>query len=321
VQVQLQPVSIANVTQFEMGFTFFGVMLLIVGLVLGAAKKRNAEGKQLGPLPGFLTATGILMILGGFIGSTVTQVPAGYRAVRMEFGAVKGNLGEGIHFIRPGVDSVALLEVRTQKEESSATAASRDLQTVTTNVALNFRVDPEKIDELYKEVGESYKIRVIDPAVQESIKVVTAQYTAEDLIKSRVQVKAKIEEDLTRRLNPYHIVVEPNGLSITNFAFSEEFNRAIEAKQVAQQEAEKQKYVLQQAELQKQTEIARAQGRAESAKLNAQALKVAGGSLVVAQAWIEKWDGKLPTVSSGSGTIIDIRSLIADAQRQERANP
>lgn len=301
-----------------MGITVLGVILLIAGLALGAAKGASPEGKKLGPLPGIMVIISILLIAGGFAGTTIVQIPAGYRGVRLELGAVKGNLAEGIHFVRPGVDAVVLLEVRTQKEESEATAASRDLQTVTTKVALNFRVDPDKIDELYKQVGDQYKTRIIDPAVQESIKVVTAKYTAEDLIKNRAQVKGQVEQDITTRLSPYNILVEPSGLSITNFAFSEEFNRAIEAKQVAQQEAEKQKYVLMQAQLQRQTEVARAQGRAESAKLNAQALKVAGGSLVVAQAWIEKWDGKLPTVSSGSGTIIDIKSLLAEAKQSEK---
>ena len=146
--------------------------------------------------------------------------------------------------------------------------------------------------------------------------MVTAQYTAEELIKQRAKVKAEVELDITRRLQAYDLVVEPSGLSITNFDFSPEFNLAIEAKQVAQQEAEKQHYVLQKAELERQTQVTRARGASEAAKLNAAALQVQGGSKVIAREWIEKWDGHVPTVSGsgGGGVIIDINSLLQRGQ-------
>jgi regulator of protease activity HflC (stomatin/prohibitin superfamily) len=211
------------------------------------------------------------------------------------------------------MNQVVVLEVRTQKEESQATAASRDLQNVTTSLALNFRVDASRVVELYRDVGIDYKARVIDPAVQESLKTVTAEYTAEELIKFRPKVKAEVEKEIAQRLGKYNLLVEPSGLSITNFAFSEEFNRAIELKQVAQQQAEQQRYVLQKAELEKQTAVMIAQGKSEAAKLNAEALKVQGGSLVISREWIEKWDGRLPSVyGGGQGMIIDLGSLMKD---------
>jgi regulator of protease activity HflC (stomatin/prohibitin superfamily) len=263
-----------------------------------------------------MTVIGILMIIGGAIWGSVTIVPAGYSAVLMRFGAVQGQLNEGIHMIVPGVNSVELLEVRTQKEESTGTAASRDLQVVTTTVALNFRVDRSAVGKLYQNVGKEYKARIIDPTVQESIKVVTSKYTAEDLIRSRAQVKNEIEKEVTDRLSAYNLIVEPNGFSITNFDFSAEFNKAIEAKQVAQQEAEKQKYVLAKAELERQTAVAKAKGEAEAAKLNAEALKVAGGELVVAREWITKWDGQMPTVAGGNQFMIDLKGIMERASKQ-----
>jgi regulator of protease activity HflC (stomatin/prohibitin superfamily) len=241
-------------------------------------------------------------------------VPAGYRGVKIHLGAVRGKLSEGFHFIVPFFQNVELMEVRTQKEESQASAASKDLQIVTTTLALNFRVDPDKVDVLFRNVGTQYKARIIDPAVQESIKVVTAQYTAEELIKLRSKVKAEVELDITERLGAYNIIVEPAGLSITNFDFSPEFNKAIEQKQVAQQQAEQQRYILQKAELEKQTAITIAQGKSEAAKLNAEALRVQGGSLVIAREWIEKWNGTLPAVYGGQGMIIDLGSLLRDQQ-------
>jgi regulator of protease activity HflC (stomatin/prohibitin superfamily) len=300
-----------------LALAIIGILLFIGSFVLRGLDKQTSDKTNLGPLSWTFRIVGVLLVGFGIIWSAVTIVPAGHRAVLLRFGNVEGSLGPGIHMIVPGVNSIVLMETRTQKESSTATAASRDLQTVTTSLALNFRVNPNKLAEIYQQVGTEYKVRIIDPAVQESIKVVTARYTAEELIKNRAQVKAAVEEDITKRLAAYDLIVEPLGLSITNFDFSPEFNKAIEQKQVAQQEMEKQKYVLQQAELEKQTEITRAEGKAQAAKLNAAALQVQGGGLVVAREWIEKWDGQLPSVATGGGSsggvILDLSSLLRNA--------
>lgn len=298
-----------------MGIAIVGLILFVASFLISGLHSQTSDKTNLKPLAWATRALGTVMIIGGVLFSTVTLVPAGYRGILLRFGAVAGTLGEGFNVIVPGVNSVVLMEVRTQKEDSNATAASRDLQTVTTSLALNYRLDPMKVDQVFRNVGTEYVSRIIDPAVQESIKVVTAQYTAEDLIKNRAQVKAQVEVEITRRLGAYNIIVEPAGLSITNFEFSPEFNKAIEAKQVAQQQAEQQKYVLQQADLQRQTDVTRAEGKAQAAKLNAAALQVQGGSLVIAREWIEKWDGKLPSVSAGGqggGFIIDLQSLMKE---------
>ena len=289
----------------------FGVILIVASVAI------RRMPVQLGS-PNFMPFTvgmrviGILFIVGGIIAASIVFVPAGYYGVLLQFGAVQGSYSEGIHPKIPYVNTVELMEVRTQKEASNAVAASKDMQIVTTEIALNFHVDPSRIARMYQKVGTNYKERIIDPVVQESIKMVTAQYTAEDLIKSRAAVKAQVEADITKRLRAYDILVEPSGLSITNFNFSNEFNAAIEAKQVAQQEAEKQKYILQMAELERQTEVTKAKGAAEAAKLNAQALNAQGGGKVLAREWINKWDGHVPTVSGqgGGGVIIDINSLL-----------
>lgn len=300
-----------------MGLVVVGIIVFIVSFLLKGLDQVTSDKVNYGPTAWVVRAIGIMMIVGGAVWGTVVLIPAGHRGVLLRFSAVQGRLDEGLHLIIPGVHTVVVLEVRTQKEESTAASASRDLQVVSTKLAINFRIDPTRVGDLYKNVGTEYKARIIDPAVQESLKVVTAKYTAEDLIRNRSQVKAEVELEITRRLKAYNILVEPSGLSITNFDFSPEFNKAIEAKQVAQQEAEKQKYVLQQAELQKQTEIARAEGQSKAAMLNADALRAQGGGLVIAREWIEKWDGKLPSVSAGGsgaggGFIIDLASLLKD---------
>lgn len=293
-----------------MGLVVIGIIVFVVSYVVRGLNQQTPENMNLRPAAWFLRAVGVLMIVGGAVWSMVMIVPAGNKAVLLRFGAVRGQLDEGIHLIVPVMDSFVLVEIRTQKEESKASAASRDLQVVTTSLALNFRVDSSKVAQIYSRVGTEYRARIIDPTVQEAIKVVTARYTAEDLIRQRAQVKHEVEQEITRRLAAYWLIVEPAGLSITNFDFSPEFNRAIEAKQVAQQQAEQQKYVLQRAELEKQTAIAKAEGEARAAELNAEALRVQGGSLVVAREWITKWDGKLPQVSGGGNYIIDLQSML-----------
>lgn len=293
---------------------FLGIVIIVFSFVLAGLNKQTGESVNLKPTAWAARTVGVVMVVGGILWSGVVQIPAGYEGVRLRFGALDGTMNPGIHVVIPGVHRVELMETRTQKEESQATAASRDLQIVTTTLALNFRLAPGKVDEVYGSVGLLYKQRVIDPTVQESLKVVTAKYTAEELIRSRAQVKNEVETEIIRRLQSYNIIVDPSGLSIVNFDFSPEFNKAIEAKQVAQQEAEKQKYVLAQAELQKQTEVARAKGTAEAARLNAEALKVNGGGLVIAREWIEKWDGKLPSVAAGGNQfIIDLNNILKEA--------
>lgn len=296
---------------------WFGIILIVLSFMLHRFHLETSDKLNLRPWAWAARILAIVMIFGGLLASTIVIVPAGYRGVLLRFGAVRGAMGEGIHVIMPYVNSVELMEVRTQKESTdNASAASKDLQVVTTSVALNFHVDPSRVAHLYQSVGLEYMARIINPAVQESIKTVTARYTAEELIKNRATVKAEVEMDITKRLRAYDLIVEPSGLSITNFEFSPDFNTAIESKQVAQQEAEKQKYVLQKAELERQTQVTKARGVSEAAKLNAEALQVQGGSKVLAREWIEKWNGEVPTVSGqgGGGVIIDINSLLKQGQ-------
>lgn len=301
-----------------MGLTTFGIILLVLSFALPAAMK--AQGAKVGAFPAIARVIAVMMIVGGLLTSCVVQVPAGYRAVLLRFGAVAGVLDEGIHLIVPTVNTIELMEVRTQKEQADSSAASKDLQTVSATVALNFHVDPAAVGRLYQKVGREYRSRIIDPAVQESLKVVTARYTAEELIRLRDKVKNEVQLDITNRLTAYSIVVEPSGVSLTNFTFSEEFNKAIEQKQVAQQTAEKQKYVLDQAKLEAQTAITKAKGIAESARISAQALQSQGGRLVLAREWIERWDGKLPMVAGGNGSmIVDIRELMQGLGNQPEA--
>jgi regulator of protease activity HflC (stomatin/prohibitin superfamily) len=287
--------------------SILGFLVLAVSFFL---PKPAPNVPRFGPL---LAIGGIVLIGIGVIGETFITIPAGFRGVLLQFNAVHGVLDEGPHFITPYIQSVELIEVRTQKEAADANAASKDLQMVQAKVAVNFHIDPGRAGDLYRKVGRDFAARIIDPATQETVKAVVANYTAEELINRRGEVKAQIDAALGSRLGAYDIIVESGGVSLTNFEFSSEFNHAIEQKQVAQQTAEQQKYVLEKAKLEADTAIATAKGRAEAAQLEAAAFNAQGGAKVLAKAWIEKWDGRLPAVAGNNSNIIDLRSLMNGA--------
>ena len=227
-------------------------------------------------------------------------VPAGSRGILLEWGQVKSVLPEGLNFRIPIVHSSVLMVVQTQKFEAEATAASKDLQNVHTKVALNYHLSPDKVGELYRNVGMDYSERIISPAVQESVKAATATYTAEQLITQRSMVKDQIDRLLAERLVKYDITVETT--SITDFQFSEIFTQSIESKVTAEQLALKAENDL----IRIKTE---AQQKIESAKAEAESLRIQNEQLqkskdVLALRWIEKWDGHLPMVYGGDSNLL-----------------
>ncbi len=238
-----------------------------------------------------------------------TIVDPGYRGVLVRLGDVMpGPLDQGIHAIIPMVDHVVQMEVRINKEESSASAASKDLQTVSTKVAVNFHPDPAAIDKLFAEVGLSYGPRLIDPAVQEVVKAVSARYTAEELITERPQVKDLIKEQLTARLATHYILVDD--ISITDFDFSRSFNDAIEAKQVAEQNVQKAQRDLQRIEVEAKQKVTQARAEAEALRLQRQ--EISADLLKLREIEnqrmaIQKWNGVLPQVTGENTPLINIR--------------
>ena len=249
----------------------------------------------------------------------VALVRAGYRGVVFnKFNGVdtKRSLPEGMHVIVPLVESVVPMTVQVQKSTFTTAAASKDLQQVNTEVVLNFHLDPDKVATLYQDVGEDYISKLIEPSVQESIKAVTADYNATDLIAKRSIVKKEAQDVVTERLSKYNILV--NDFSITDFKFSAEFEKAIEAKQVAEQEALQKNYELQkakkdaeiaitQAEAKKTSTITLAQGDAESQRLLRQTLT----SELIELRRIEKWDGKYPQVMGETLPMLSLTSPVA----------
>ena len=179
---------------------------------------------------------GVVILIIFLIINPIVKISAGERGVVLNWGAVSDQvLGEGIHWVTPIKTSVKQLDVKVQKEETGSGAASKDLQTVNAKVALNYHLDPEKVNRLWQNVGSDYKERIIDPAIQEAIKAITAKYTAEELITKRQLVKEDIKSLLGERLAKEFVLVDE--FSIVDFNFSESFNTAIEAKVTAEQNA------------------------------------------------------------------------------------
>lgn len=238
-------------------------------------------------------------------------VNAGKRGVVMQFGEVQDRvLDEGLHAIIPGVNTVKKISIRVQKNTFKDNAASRDLQTVTTEVAVNWRIEPNKVNDIYQQVGEEERIvdSIIRPAVSEVLKAATAKKTAEQIITQRNDLKNEIDENLQNRLSPYGLIVDH--VSLIDFTFSDEFAKAIEAKQIAEQEAKRAIFEAERAKREAEIAVNRARGQAEAQKLVRETLTP---ELLQKQA-IEKWDGKFPQVMTGSGTLpfINIKTETGD---------
>lgn len=214
-------------------------------------------------------------------------------------------LSEGLHFKIPYFEVIIPIDVRIQKVETDAIAASKDLQTVTSRVAVNYHLDPDKVNVIYQTIGLDFRRRIIDPAIHESVKAATAQFTAESLVSKREQVKEIIKENLRKRLATSNIIVDE--FSIIDFSFSKEFDRAIEAKQTAEQNALRQEWERKRIEIEADQKLISARAEAEAQRIQA---KTISAKIVQLRA-IEKWDGKLPTVTGGATPFIDINKLKA----------
>jgi len=253
-----------------------------------------------------------LIVIGVMASAAVQIVDSGHRGVLLHWNAVDVTippLDEGLHFVVPFQDTVVNMEVRTLLFVKGTSAASKDLQTVTTEVTVNYHPDPESINVLYKEVGLNYQNRIIAPAVEEVVKQVTANYNAEELITKRPQVKSDIEVEITKRLNIYNLQTEV--ISITDFQFSALFSSAIESKVEAEQKAQQAENDLKRIEVEARQRAAQAEGLAlaniAEAQGEAEAIRIINQALAQNPAYLEwlktqAWDGKLPLVVGEGGT-------------------
>jgi len=244
-------------------------------------------------------AIGLALFL--IVCNSIVIVSAGQRGVLLTWSAVSDVRSEGLSFKIPFMQGVRGFDVKTVKMEVQALAYSKDIQTVDSVIALNYHIIPEAVGTLYKSVGMSYEERIIQPAIQESVKAITAKYTAQELIEKRGEVKEGIKVSLAERLLIDNIKVDE--VSIVNFDFSDAFETSVEQKQVAEQDALKAKNKLEQVKFEADQRVAQAEAEARAIKIQAEAITQQGGEDYVQLKAIEKWNGVLPSQMIPAGSV------------------
>jgi regulator of protease activity HflC (stomatin/prohibitin superfamily) len=250
---------------------------------------------------GAVAIVGLSVVFGSYF--TVNQ---GERGIVFRFGQIQSVESEGLHLKVPFMDSVVHVDTRTQKAESPADAGTKDLQRVSTKVALNYHLKPEVLKDTYTRVGLDVEGKVIDPRIQEVVKAVVARFSAEELLAKRDDVKHEVEDALRVQLAGYNIVLE--AIQITNFQFSASFDHAIESKQTAEQNALKAKNDLERIKIEAEQKITMAKAEAETIRIQADAIRAQGGAEYVQLKAIEKWNGQLPQVSGGNTPFINLNT-------------
>ena len=269
-------------------------------------QKKNSGPKRSHKKGVILTA--VLLIAVITLLNCFTIVEAGHTGVVVTMGKVKeGVLQEGIHAKAPFVQQVVKIDNRIQKLEVQTEAFSKDLQSVETVLAINYRVDPAKSYSIYKNIGANYESVLVVPAVNEVLKAITATYTAEQSVTNRVLISEGLVTGLNEKLNNIGLYI--TDVNIIDFDFSDAFITAIEEKQVAQQK-------LLKAETEKQTAITNAQAEAEATKIRAEGEAAANKTItesltqeIIENKKIEKWNGELPRVTGGGNMMIDLGNI------------
>lgn len=247
----------------------------------------NSNFKLIGGIVGFFILVALVLIINPFVSVQSQQV-----GIVTRFGAIQGTIGEGLHVINPFITDVVKMDITTQQLAVPASAASKDLQSVSTEVSVNYNLDGAKVVDIYRELKNEYESRIIGPSIQEAVKSATAKYTAEELVTKREEVKGTIYQDLKTRLATRDIIVTE--VLITNFDFSPAFNEAVEAKVKAEQDALASKNKLEQTKYEAEQKIVSATADAEAIRIQAEAVNSQGGADYVQLQAIQKWNGQLP---------------------------
>lgn len=248
----------------------------------------------------FIVLFAIITIFNSF-----KTIPTGYVGVKTQFGKVQeGMLNEGINFKVPYIEKIVLMDCKIQKCEYPMEAASKDLQTVSLKLAVNYNVNKEVANQLYKEVGADYQSVILEPAIYEAVKYGVSNYTAEEMITMRGTVSDTIHKILETKVKDRGITIQ--NISILDMDFSAEYNAAIEKKQVVEQEVKAAQLELEKAKIENEKKIENAKAEAEvmrqqNTEITDKTLQLK--ELEVQQSLINKWNGQLPTTVSGDDAL------------------
>ena len=280
----------------------------------------------------------ILVALAALLANSFTRVPVGSTGIMVTLGRVQdgSTLAEGLHFHLPFIQEIVSLDNRVQKLELNTEAFSKDIQTVSAKLAVNYRLRPESSFSVYKSYGTNFEQNIIVPATHEALKSVSAQYTAEELISKRAESSDKMRDELDAKLTGMGITV--TDFNIIDFDFSVDFINAVEAKQVAEQVKKKaateNETAIAQAEREKQVAIKQAEAAAEKLRIEAEAkanaVRLAAEAeafrlesinrnlteLTIQNTLAERWDGKLPTVTGDANALLNLTDLLGGSAAQ-----
>lgn len=226
----------------------------------------------------------ILLILGFAMILSIQTIDEGQKGLVLRFGKINNEISTGFNFINPFLDRVIIFKIRNNKYEDIINAGTIDLQTATIQVAVNYEVDSNKISEIYKTFGEDYLDRIFKQNVPEGVKSVSSKLSAPELIIKRDYFKGEVIKKISETTNN---LVKITDVAIVDIDFSESFNRAIEEKVVAEQEASKAKNLLE-----------KSKSEAEALRIQTEAINQSGGERYIQLKAIEKWNGVLPTYYS-----------------------
>ena len=232
-----------------------------------------------------------------------TTIHSGEVGIKVRFGKVISEVSEGVNFKIPVIEKIEKMNIRVQKTEVKTSSSSKDLQEVDMSLAVNYKINKKKATQLYKNVGTDYEEIILEPAIEEAIKAVTSKYTAEELITNRSEVSIKCMEELSKKVEKYGLSV--SDFNITNFSFSEEFEKAIEEKQVAEQKVLTAKQELEKEKIEAEKKIVKAEAERQANELKEQTLT----DNIIKEKFIEKWNGELPKVTGSTG-MFDISSIL-----------
>jgi regulator of protease activity HflC (stomatin/prohibitin superfamily) len=247
----------------------------------------------------------IFLILIILLFCSIRVVPGGSTGVVVRLGAIQENtLNEGSSFVAPFITKVVKINNKVVRTDVTGTSASKDLQTVTFTVSVNYQVIPEKSAYIYRTLGEDYENVALRPAVQECVKSVVSKYTAEECITNRQELSTQMKEELNHKVYEYGMVIAD--INVINFDFSEEFNAAIEQKTTAQQNALKAEQDLARIKIEGEQKIAEAEAEAKANEIkNAQ---ITDDTLKMK--FIEKWNGELPAVVGSEDNLFNVDDFI-----------